>query len=206
MARKIYQKFSEFTAQEQAFLASLPYRVGIWLSYADIDGGNESEQVENEALEGLVHAIAGNSCESAFVMELMEKTVWDKSHWQDWARDCDNVLPDVRRSIELLDGKIPPEDLISYKAAIVEAALAVARAYNELITHKTSLGEKLNVHAKIWFEKFISRIRDTSHPPGIDAMIISEREERAIGQLTEALQITQREMSAKYHDMVEAGI
>ncbi len=196
---KIVYSFSDFNPEEKALLVSVPFRVGVWLSHCDPDGGDISALKESIALEHLLNVIAGNFCESAFVMELMEKTLSARNQWPSWENDAKTVLQDVTRSIEILEHRIRSGDLASYKASLMEIALAVAMAYNEALENKP-LVDKLNACARLWFENTIGQMKGkrTSGEFGLH-MNISEIEERALKELADALHIDAGEVSDKFH-------
>ena len=47
-----------FSKEEQDFLVSLPYRVGLWVSSIDATGGSAADGDEQEALEKCIAGIA----------------------------------------------------------------------------------------------------------------------------------------------------
>jgi len=199
--RKIYMNFSDFSSEEQALLSSMPYRVGAWLSKADLQGGEESSKRETEALRYLIYLIAGNFCESVFVMELMEETIARSNIWSIWGENTDDLLSDARRSVEMVEEKLNPEDLISYKASMMEIALGVARAYGEALDN-SSAGKKLNLYAKLWFDRVVSQVKGVHGPGEFEASLnISENEHKALLKLAEALKADAKEMSGKYQGM-----
>jgi hypothetical protein len=134
-------------------------------------------------------------------MELMEKTLAHHNIWPSWEENIGDVLSEARRSVEMLDGKIDPEDLLSYKASLMEIALAVARAYSEALDN-SSMGKKLNLYAQLWFDRAVSQVKGVYGPGEFEASLnISEDEHKALLELAEALKADAKEMSIKYQGM-----
>ncbi len=179
----------------------MPYRVGLWISKADLGGGEKSAEEESKALAHLINITAGNFCQSAFVMELMEKTLDDKRDKTSWTHDPEEVASDARKSVELLERVAHPEDILNYKTAIMEVALAVARAYNESIDD-LSLGEKLNAFGRIWIDRAVRKLRgEENMESAAEDINISNDEQKALEKLADALKVDIGEMSGMYQHM-----
>ena len=56
-------------------LIRLPYRIGYWLSQSDSTGGDESDEIELQAMESLILAYGEDVCKSEFTQSVMEKTI-----------------------------------------------------------------------------------------------------------------------------------
>lgn len=204
MAKVIYKRFSDFEEKDQKFLASVPYRTGVWMSYYDEEGGDEATEREISALNDLINIIAGNYCESSFLMDLFEYTLQKRGEWPVWRLEINNVLDEVHKSIIMLEHNISYEDLTSYKSALMEIALGVARAYGEKIGQKPA-GNRIAIQMQMWLDHKLLVLagREDEIESAHDELKISARENEALEELSLAIDADVKEMLEKYHERNE---
>lgn len=202
MIAKIYKNLDDFEECDQELLVSMPYKAGIWMSYADMDGGTAAFKREAQALSRIIEATAENFCESSFVQEVAEQTLARRDRWDDWQKNPDNFPCECQRSIEIIAGEVSPEDVVSFKSTLLEVALAVARAYNERF-EKKDFRQKISTYAGIWVERALARINGVGEDrvSAYDAVNISPQEEDALKDLARALSADMREVAEGYRSL-----
>lgn len=121
----------EFSREDQDFLISLPYRVGLWISSSDNTGGVVSDGHELEALEKSIAGIVHGMFESAFVHDVMAESFLRKQDRQNWAVDIARVPEDCQRAITLLQGKMSGRDVDTFRRILMQIGVEVARAFRE---------------------------------------------------------------------------
>lgn len=127
-------KFSQFTEQERAFLASIPYRVGHWISQSDDNENSKFDnQREEKALERAISEMAGLHRRMPFAANVMKAVQENKSQWPSWENNTQEavVLEDVKKAIDLLRSKKATKAASQYKHAVWQTGLVVAQAYGE---------------------------------------------------------------------------
>ena len=70
-------------------LIRLPYRIGYWVSQSDQTGGNQSDDVEQQALEGVILSYGEDVCKSEFTQSVMEKTIAGYDLWHGWRENIE---------------------------------------------------------------------------------------------------------------------
>lgn len=129
-------KFSQFSEPERAFLASIPYRVGHWVSDSDDNEKSKfDDKREEQALEKAIANMASLHRKMPFAATVMKDIQGRKAHWGTWENNIEEalVLEDVKKAIDLLRAKGAKKELAQYKHAIWQTGLVVAQAYGEQI-------------------------------------------------------------------------
>lgn len=175
----------QFNPEERAFLAALPYRVGLWISRCDSTGGEEAEQQELQALETIVITFAQDFCKSEFVEELMRQTVAQKEQWPQWQGGLENMPADCRRAVDLLAPRLSYKDVGSFKHTLLEIADAVAKAYRE--EEPESMLTQCILQARFLLDRWQAQIRNRPARTLAEYTNISKAERAALAALTGAL-------------------
>lgn len=181
-------QLSDFSKDDMNLLISLPYKVGVWVSHADDVDGEDDDAHEMEALESCIRAVAKKYDGPGLVDDIARETLRQREKWPEWTDRAFNILPDCHRALELLLSQAGRKDAKNYKAALLEIAATVARAYGEFgaFDDWDNEGEGL-------FGSLVSKItagfsslskEDKSHP-----MNISPAENSAISRLAGALKM-----------------
>lgn len=111
--------------------ASLPFRVGSWMSHIDDEPGHIDDIRERDALEAMLIEISKVKGRSRFVREVITLTIRNKKRWPRWAKQIDNILADSTSAINFLSGYLDDKDLREYRRALIQVAKAVAEAHAE---------------------------------------------------------------------------
>lgn len=175
----------EFTREERDMLASLPYRVGLWVSMSDHTGGSESSEQELVALEKTITRIAQGMFESAFVHEIMADTFLRKDEWPVWGANLQTVQADCVATVKFLQGRLPARDIDAYRHILMQIGLEVARAFREY-----DRSEPLSFRAMRWLSIAVDRlfgIMQGEKYVSDDLLNISYEEDLALNELAKAL-------------------
>lgn len=170
---------SDFSEDEADLIVSLPYRVGLHVSYADDEDGEQDDEQEMEALEACLKEMSQKN--TGLNSEISSKTLDMKDHWKDWRQGVFNIEPACEQASEAVSRVASKDEARDYVRMVVEVASAVAQAYGEF-------GEE-PAPEKGFFGKAMSRIvgglgaGDDEHHP----MNISAAEDSAISRISEAL-------------------
>ena len=124
--------FLSLTQEELALLVPLPYRVGLWMSEMDDRGGDEADDAEIKVLESIVFEIAQDFCKSQFIQVIMQWTLKNRPHWENWHVNIDRVPEECRKVIWMLSHKGADEkDIKSFQHTLLYIAVSVAMAFRE---------------------------------------------------------------------------
>jgi hypothetical protein len=172
---------SVLSEEEKELVVGLPYRVGVFVSHADDEGGEEDDEKEMKALERILTSIAKQHQKSPFIKEVLEKTIEKKYNWQVWSEQSFNVTQDTEKTIRLLREKVDESDWKMYRGLLIRVGRTVAEAYGEF-------GEFEDEESSGFLSKVIDKIsnknddlEDESH------MNISAAEDAALSSLATAI-------------------
>ncbi len=176
-------QLSDFSDEDIDLIVSLPYRVGINISYADDEEGERDDEREMHALETSISEIAKLHEGVALTQEIAAKVLDSKDKWSTWSKGVFNIEPLCEKAVLTLKSKASDDEIRSYTKMVIEIATTVAQAYGEF-------GEEPEPE-KGFFGKVIGKIAsgfagmsddDTNHP-----MNVSASEDDAIFSITAAL-------------------
>jgi len=170
---------SDLSNEERTLIVGLPYRVGMWVSQSEDDGGESDDEREAAALEKTLHGLAKAEKVPVFVREVLGETLAHQNLWPEWAEDTFRILPDCERAVKILDEKCSKSDRNNFKKALKRIAVSVAGAYGEY-------GDFDGDSDKGMIGRFISKIKG-SQGKAEDFMNISPGEEDALRNLSAAL-------------------
>lgn len=129
--------FPQFSTSDETVLVSLPYRVGLFLSFSDTSGGFEAQEAEMQSLSNILREFAEDFCKSEFSQKVLMETLRQRAQWPAWSNNVENVPEEARHICDLLEAQFDDRALRAFKEVLVEIALAVAMAFHE------STGEKI---------------------------------------------------------------
>lgn len=122
---------ADFSGSELELLASLPYKVGVFISHADDAEGELDDDREMAALETCIKAITKLHEDKPFTADIMRQCISMKMDWPRWAAQSFNVPEEAGRAAALLQGKASESEYKNYCSALMEIATTVAQAYGE---------------------------------------------------------------------------
>lgn len=180
------KEFQDLDEKQKERLASLPYRVGLWISKSDETGGVEADVNEKRALHSIITGFTQDFLKSQFVEQLMLQTMALNDQWSNWESDLDQVPNECRQAIDELVGDLEQKDILSLKITLMEIARNVAMAFRENNYHDTMFGK-----VKLYFMMMFDSIKCTATHQQPKTMIeltnISRDESKALMELEKTL-------------------
>ncbi len=168
-----------FVPEEQEFLISIFYKVGVWMSYADDDEGDDegaSDAEEEKVLIQVLNTLSKKNKKSPFIAHLTAEAARHTTSHKRWAHESDTTIADAVKGGKMIKAQMSPEDLALYKSALKETAQAVATAFRE-----GDQGEKN------WGEKIQNTLFKLTNKSLHTEQSISPAEDNALTELFEAL-------------------
>ena len=154
----------ELTPDQRSLVVSLPYRVGLFISQSDDAGGDESDDLEMEALDSIVTAYAQEVFGAETVQYVIGETVRRKSDWAKWGADLTGIHGDCHRAIDILSDHVDEKEVSAFKRHLIEIGESVALAFREY-GDNTSFFTKIKmylyyVRGKKWAAKVGAHYKD----------------------------------------------
>ena len=173
----------QLTPDQKVFIASMPYRVGLWMSYSDQTGGMEADVKEKIALENILHGFAGQVFGSELLQYVMQATIDHQEKWNEWGDNLEEFPDQAKRSCEILSEYFDKKEVTAYAIRLMEIAEAVALAFRE--QKDLSAIDML----KLRIEYFLSGLKTRGLPQKSfeQFLNISKDERTALGRLADAL-------------------
>ncbi len=176
---------SVFSRNEKQLLVSLPYKVGMWVSYADDVDGQEDDMLEARALEACIKAVARLHDDKPFVKTVAAETLRRSEDWERWGAQAFHALSEVEAAMKLLGGHLAADQLENYKAMLMEIASVVAQASGEFDSFDEDEGEEGGFADIVG--KIIDGFKGLSHGDENHPMNVSASEEAALNDLRAVL-------------------
>ena len=165
----------------------LPYRIGFWMSQSDQTGGDESDELEQAALESVILSYGEDVLKSEFTQSIMEKTVALYEEWDKWEENIQDVPKECETVMYLLSIEIGPKELNDFKESLFEVAETVAMAYRE-IEEEDDFLNNVYTQIRIWQKKWDAFVK--KYEFSLDHVLnISPSEEEALRTLKGKLRI-----------------
>lgn len=174
-------QLSDFSPEEIGSIVALPYRVGMHISFAEDEDGEQDDELEMRALEASIREISKNK--TGLVAEIAAEVLNRKSDWEKWSEGVFNIEPMCKQAILTLESKASADEAKAYVRMNIEIAHSVAQAYGEFGEDKPESG---------FFGKMMSTIvermnsDESSHP-----MNVSAAEESAIARIKSAMKVSE---------------
>lgn len=124
-------RLSDFSSGEIELIASLPYKVGMWISHADDVDGESDDEKEAKILSGCLRRFSKMQENQSFLGQVMAESLRREDKWAEWADQSFTALDDVKAALPILRGKAAVEEIKSLKRALMEIGTAVASAFGE---------------------------------------------------------------------------
>lgn len=174
-------QLERMTPEDQELVISLPYRVGIWLSHVDDEGGEDDDEQEMATLENILDKIARTHSRSAFVRDVIVRTMAARDQWPEWEGRVFNIEDDAKKAMMLLVSSLDERDWKTYRGMLVHIGRSVAESYGEF-------GEDDEDEDEGFFGRILGGIKNKSADDEDAAhMNISPSEEAALTALAESL-------------------
>lgn len=172
---------------QKELLISLPYRVGAWVSHADDDGGDESDEEEKRALASIINGFTRDVFGSEAVQYIMMETLQQKDKWEEWAANTNNILEDCQKAIDIMNEVEDEKEVNAFKQRLIEIAEAVALAFREY--DNLNFFTKLKVYLLYYKEKRKAQKRNQTYKTMDQFLNISLKERQALYSLAHTLDV-----------------
>lgn len=176
-------QLSSFSDADAELIVSLPYRAGLYVSYADDEDGKRDDELEMRAMQACLNEVSKMHEEQALTSEIAASILSRQDQWDAWSQGVFQIEPLCEKTILALKTQATDEEVKDYIKLILELSSAVAQAYGEF-------GED-PAPEKGFFGKAMSKIvggfsgmssDDINHP-----MNVSAAEDSAIARIAGAL-------------------
>ncbi|MCK5284611.1 MAG: hypothetical protein KAJ86_03400 [Alphaproteobacteria bacterium] len=174
-----------FSKEEQQLLISLPYKIGMWVSYADDVDGEDDDALEGKALEGCIEAIARLHDSKPFIKSVAVEILNQSDDWDIWATQAFHVLGEAEKVVQILEEYLPSDQVKNYKAMLMEIATAVAQASGEFDAF--DVADKEEGGFGILISKIVGGFSGLSNDDDNHPMNVSASEDSVIYELREVL-------------------
>lgn len=167
---------STLNDDERKLVVSIPYRVGIWVSYADDEGGENDDQNETKALGKVFKDISRSKNLPPFIADVLDEIESAQDRWPEWEAAASDTLGDCTRVLVLLESRASAADNSNYKKLLKKIAYRVAGAHGEFGEAEASGGI---------FARLLKKLKPSAQAE--DFMNISPAEEEALQNLARTL-------------------
>jgi hypothetical protein len=127
----VAETFSQLSPKDEGILVSLPYRIGLYVSYSDVTGGWDAQERELESLTGILREFSEDFCKTEFSQKVLMETLMRRGNWPAWAQNIGAVPDEARHIVDTLVFIFSEKELRAFKEVLVDIALAVAMAFHE---------------------------------------------------------------------------
>ncbi|MCB1783857.1 MAG: hypothetical protein KDI13_07655 [Alphaproteobacteria bacterium] len=124
-------QLSVFTADERALIVSLPYRVGVHISYVEDEDGEEDDTLEMKALEVCIREVAKVHGASEIIQDVSKEILASRDQWDGWSQGVFNMAPDCEKAAAIVERVLSEGEAKAYKLMVMSVAQSVAQAYGE---------------------------------------------------------------------------
>lgn len=173
--------------KQRDLIISLPYRVGLWVSQADQQGGDDADDAELRTLENLINGFTQDVFGSELVQNVMAETWAQKARWPEWSKGVKQTLPDCKEAISILQDHYESKEISAFRQRLYDIAEAVAMAFNE---GETGTAEKQSSFIEKMVEKLKSIVLPKASPQITRLDYISQKEGKALKQLSGVLDLS----------------
>lgn len=185
----------KFSNADKELLIALPYRVGVWLSQIDDQGGEDSDYKEQTTLKDIIYKKGRGMFESAFVHEVLAETCTREKDWALWETKVDNVLDECHKAKGVLEKSLEERDVNAFILTLMDVAVEVAVAYREF-DNEAGHTEKFFTNIKIMIDKLIGLFARESYISE-RLLNISYKEDVGLTKLAHALGLDADEKPAE---------
>lgn len=176
---------SGLTADDAAMLVSLPYRIGLYVSYSDVTGGWDAQERELQSLSNILRQYSEDFCKSPFCQKLLMETLNRRLDWPSWAQNIDALPDQAGRSIGLVSSHLTEKELRGFKEVLIDIAISVAMAFHEGWHDED---DKIIHQNQGFVSSLLSKIKGgDKQVTAIDHIHISRSERAALSRVCEAM-------------------
>lgn len=177
-----------FTTEERDLLASLPYRVGAWISHVDDDGACSADEKEVTAIKKVIQVTGKRHDDKTAVDDIARECLLAEGMFDIWEKRSESLLSDVKVAVEMLRTRVSTQEADDFGEFLMEVGTSVAKAFREegygWDEEKTSSFDFSNVSERV--SLFLGKVAPSSKH---GEMNISPEEDTALTDLAKAVRI-----------------
>lgn len=175
-------QLSDFSPEETALIISLPYRVGMHVSYADDEHGENDDELEMKALAACIKEVVRQHEGEPLTKEIALEILSNKDKWSNWEQGVFNIEPQCETAVSTLKIHANSSEVKDYIKMILDVASSVAQAYGEFGEGADQVQGLFGKISGIVKSVVSVGVDDASHP-----MNVSAAEDTAISNIATAL-------------------
>lgn len=129
--RTIEDALAALSPADRRLLMSLPYRVGLYVSFSDTSGGWEAQEAEIQSLTNILREYSEDYCHSELAQGVLMETLRDRAQWPSWSQGIETVPREAQEAVRLLERNFSDKEVHDFKEILIDIALSVAMAFRE---------------------------------------------------------------------------
>lgn len=123
--------FSQLSPADEELLVSMPYRIGLYVSHADVTGGWDAQDSEIQSLTAILRDYSNDFCKTEFSQKVLMDCLASRSKWPSWSYAVDDVPSQIGQIITTLESMLSEKELRGFCDVLIDVGLAVAMAFRE---------------------------------------------------------------------------
>jgi hypothetical protein len=176
--------FSQLSPADEDVMVSLPYRIGLYVSHADVTGGWDAQDSEIQSLTGILRDYSNDFCKTELSQKVLMDCLASRAKWPSWSQDVDQVPAQIGQIITTLESMLSEKELSGFCDVLTDIGIAVAMAFRE---GGEEAGERPLVR------EILARLGTVlSEKDPLDHINISESERSALKKITRAMRYSKR--------------
>lgn len=188
MSLTISEILSQLSKDDERLLISLPYRAGLYVSFADTTGGWQAQDREIQSLTAILQEFSQDYFKTEFTRLILMETLAARIDWLAWSRDIQKVPEQAKHVSKTLASFMEAGELEPFYDVMLDIAVTVAMAFQE--HHEVEPAPTEEGSASV-IKSLITRLmgnKKQGHP--LSHTNISEQEKTALYTLSESLGYT----------------
>ena len=174
------------TPEQREIIVSLPYRVGLLVSFSDQSGGHAAQQQELDTLANIMEGFTQQVFGSELLQHVMAGTMDRRAEWTRWGETLDSVYEDCRKAVDILHGLTDDKEVGAYRTRLMEIGESVAIAFREFedMSFMNNVSAYVNYRLVKWKAK---KLQQSSYKSFDEFLNISMSERHVLQKLARAL-------------------
>ena len=123
--------FSQLSPADEELIISLPYRIGLYVSHADVTGGWDAQDSEIQSLTAILRDYSNDFCKTEFSQKVLMDCLASRAKWPSWSHGVDDVPNQSLRIVTTLESMMSEKELAGFCDVLTDIGLAVAMAFRE---------------------------------------------------------------------------
>lgn len=123
--------FSQLSPADEEIIISLPYRIGLYVSHADVTGGWDAQDSEIQSLTAILRDYSNDFCKTEFSQKVLMDCLASRAKWPLWSHDVDTVPEQVFKIVTTLESMMSEKEIAGFCDVPTDTGIAVAMAFRE---------------------------------------------------------------------------